>query len=136
MKRFIICLILLFAVSAHAEVQEFRYFSLYIPENWTANEDGPVVSVIADDKSGSLSITSSQTEENSLDDIAKGFAAELGGTVPEADDEGIYTFDFNDGASHAILTGTEDFYMLIVLSANNEESEEILAEIFESLEIK
>ena len=60
MRRLTVCImIMMFMISgkAFADIEDFKYFSLDVPEGWTADESGDVVSVIADDKSGSLSIT-------------------------------------------------------------------------------
>ena len=50
-------IVLAFAGTACAEIQEFRYFSLDVPEEWSVNEDGAEVVITAPDKSASLSIT-------------------------------------------------------------------------------
>ena len=136
MKRFILCVILLMISSAaYADVEEFRYFSLNVPENWTATESGDVVSVSANDKTGSLTITSGKPDGESMSAIALRFSRELNGTEPESDDEGNYTFEFNNGVSQAMIIGDEDFYMLIIATGFVSNAE-TLGEILESLEIK
>ena len=136
MKRFILCVILLtISSAAYADVEEFRYFSLNVPENWTAEESGDVVSVSANDKTGSLTITSGKPDGQSMSAIALRFSRELNGTKPESDDEGNYTFEFNNGVSQAMIIGDEDFYMLIIATGFVSNAE-TLGEILESLEIK
>ena len=136
MKRFILCVILLtISSAAYADVEEFRYFSLNVPENWTAKESGDVVSVSANDKTGSLTITSGKPDGQSMSAIALRFSRELNGTKPESDDEGNYTFEFNNGVSQAMIIGDEDFYMLIIATGFVSNAE-TLGEILESLEIK
>ena len=136
MKRLILCVILLtISSAAYADVEEFRYFSLNVPENWTAKESGDVVSVSANDKTGSLTITSGKPDGESMSAIALRFSQELNGTKPESDDEGNYTFEFNNGVSQAMIIGDEDFYMLIIATGFVSNAE-TLGEILESLEIK
>ncbi len=136
MRRVIIlAMMLLVSSAAFGEVQEFRNFSLDVPEGWTAEEAGAVVTVSANDRSGSLSITYDDLHGVSLADIVATFALELGGTLPEKDDDGDYSFDFNNGISHAVITGDEDFYMLIV-GTGLVKNADVLGEILDSLEMK
>ena len=136
MKRALLCVILLLIGScSYADVEEFRYFSLNIPEGWTANESGDVVNVTADDKSGSLVIKSGSPEGESVTNLALKFSRELHGTDPVSDDEGDYTFELNNGISQAMITGDEDFYMMIIASGFVSNGE-TLGEILDSLEMK
>lgn len=136
MKRIALCLGLLFMSScACAEIMDFRYFSLDIPEGWTASEEGPVVMVKSDDDSGALTITADDPRGNSVGDLATAFSLELGGTMPERDEDGIYSFTFNGGDGHATITGDEEFYMLIV-GTGIEKNSETLTRILDSLEMK
>lgn len=135
MRRIIIIAMLLISSCAYADIHEFKYFSLDIPEGWTAHEEGAVVRVNADDDSGSLVIMPGVPEGKSIGDIAANFALEFNGTMPEKDDEGNYTFEFNNGRSQAIVTGDEEFYMIIV-GNGIENNGEVLGAILESLEMK
>ena len=136
MKRVMLCVILLLIGScASADVEEFRYFSLNVPDGWSAKESGDVVSVTADDKSGSLTITAGNPNGESVRDIALRFSREMGGTEPVSDDEGDYTFETNNGISQAMITGNEDFYMLIIASGFVSNAE-TLGEILDSLEMR
>ncbi|MBQ7193482.1 MAG: hypothetical protein IJR98_03830 [Synergistaceae bacterium] len=136
MKRLILCVILLMISSvAYADVEEFRYFSLNVPENWTAKESGDVVSVSANNKTGSLTITSGKPDGESMSAIALRFSRELNGTEPESDGEGNYNFEFNNGVGQAMIIGDEDFYMFIIATGFVSNAE-TLGEILESLEMK
>lgn len=135
-RRVIVCVIfLLTAECACADVEDFRYFSLNVPEGWTASESGDVVSVNADDRSGSLTITAGSPRGESIHGLALKFSRELHGTEPVSDDDGGYSFEFNNGISQATIAGDEDFYMLIIGTGfvNNAET---LGEILSSLEMK
>ena len=135
MRRIIFIMAMLITSCAYADVQEFRYFSLDVPEGWTSEETGAVVQVKADDDSGSLVIMTDIPEGKSLADIATNFALEFNGTMPVKDDEGNYTFEFNNGRSQAIVTGDEEFYMIIV-GNGIENNGDVLGAILESLEMK
>ena len=136
MRRLILCLmVLMIPAFAWADIEEFRYFSLDVPYGWTAEEEGAVVTVTANDNTGSLSITMGNPESRDIGELAKSFSAELNGTPPEKDDEGNYSFEFNNGVSQATITGDEDFFMLIIGTGfvNNAET---LGRILDSLEMK
>ena len=135
MRRIIFIMAMLITSCAYADVHEFKYFSLDVPDGWTSEETGAVVQVKADDDSGSLVIMTDIPEGKSLADIATNFALEFNGTMPEKDDEGNYTFEFNNGRSQAIVTGDEEFYMIIV-GNGIENNGEVLGAILESLEMK
>ena len=136
MRRIIIFMaMMLISSCAYADIHEFRHFSLDVPEGWSSEESGPVVTVKADDDSGSLIIMSGVPEGKSIGDIAANFALEFNGTMPEKDDEGNYTFEFNNGRSQAIVTGDEEFYMIIV-GNGIENNGEVLGAILNSLEMK
>lgn len=135
MRRIIIIAMLLISSCAYADIHEFKYFSLDVPEGWTAHEEGAVVRVKADDDSGSLVIMTDIPGGKSLADIAANFSLEFGGSIPEKDDEGNYTFEFNNGRSQAIVSGGEEFYMVIV-GNGIENNGEVLGAILDSLEMK
>ena len=136
MKRVMLSIIfVLTAVRAYADIEEFRYFSLNIPEGWSAVESGDVVSVTADDRTGSLTITSGNPGGVSIGMLASKFSLEMKGTDPVSDDEGNYSFELNNGISQAIVAGDEDFYMMIVASGFVSNAE-TLGEILASLEMK
>ncbi len=126
---------LLISSCAYANVQEFRYFSLDVPDGWTAKEEGKIVTVKADDDSGSLVIMSGDPEGQSIGDMATVFALEFNGTIPMKDDDGNYTFEFNNGRSQAIVTGDKEFYMVIV-GNGIDNNDDVLEAILESLEMK
>ena len=135
MKRLALLIILLLASTACGEIMEFRYYSLDVPEDWTVSEKGAVVTVMAGDKSASLSITADDPQGRSVAELAEMFSRELNGTAPEKDEEGVYSFEFNNGVSQAVIDGDEDLYMLII-GTGIERNGEVLEEILSSLEMK
>ncbi len=135
MKRLALCLLLVWSASACGDVAEFRHFSLDVPEGWTASEEGAVVSVVAGDKSASLTITTDSPNGSTIGELAAKFSLELGGTAPEKDSDGNYTFELHGGNSQAMIMGDEDFYMLIIASGMGMNGENLI-KILESLEMK
>ncbi|MBQ7221092.1 MAG: hypothetical protein IJS28_08940 [Synergistaceae bacterium] len=137
MKQFVFLVMMVLCMSsfACAEVMEFRYFSLDVPEGWSVNEDGNVITVTAADKSGSLSITADNPGGKTIAELAEEYSRRLNGTAPEEDEEGGYTFEFNNGVSQAAIDGDEDLYLLII-GTGIERNGDVLSEILESLEMK
>ena len=138
MKRLAVFLVLVFACTAWADIQEFRYFSLDVPEDWSVSEEGAAVTVTAPDKSASLSITADDPKGKSIAQLAENYSRELNGTAPVKDEEdegGSYSFEFNNGVSYAVIDGDEEMYLLIV-GTGVERNGEMLGEILESLEMK
>ena len=136
MKRLVLCMLMLsVGTCAWGEVMEFRYFSLDVPEGWTVSEDGSAVTVTAEDGTGSLSLTAGSPNGKSIAELAGEYSARLGGTPPEAGEDGGYTFECEDGKSQAVIDGDEDLYLLIV-GSGIEQNGEVLGEILESLEMR
>ena len=136
MRRIILAaMAVMWAGCAWADIEEFRHFSLNVPDGWTANESGDVVRVVADDMTGSLTITSGSPRGASIGELAGKFSREMNGTSPVSDDEGGYSFEFNNGISQATIAGDEDFFMLII-GTGFVDNAETLGEILDSLEMK
>ncbi|MBQ6772907.1 MAG: hypothetical protein IJQ56_06960 [Synergistaceae bacterium] len=143
MKRVIIfCALILVSSCAWAEIHEFKYFYIDIPEGWSVKEDGVTINIKADDNSASLMIRADSLNGESLDKLAAEFANELGAGIVNVDSEDDYIFEFQDVEKQAILTGgdDEDFYMLIAASGFEQtvepESGDVLLNILDSLEMK
>ena len=136
MRRVVLMMLVLCMSScASAEMIETKYFSLDVPDGWTINEEGNVITVTAGDKSGSLSITADSPNGKTIAQLAEEYSARLKGSEPEQDEDGGYTFEFNNGVSQAVIDGFEDLYVLII-GTGIERNGEVLAEILESLEMK
>ena len=127
----------LLAGAAYAEIQEFRYFSLDVPESWSVSEEGAAVTVTAPDKSASLSITADNPHGKTIARLAEEYSRKLKGTAPVKDEEDgeSYSFEFNNGVSQAVIAGDEEMYLLII-GTGVERNADILGEILESLEMK
>lgn len=143
MKHVIIFFALILMSSCSwAEIHEFKYFYIDIPEGWNVKEDGSTVNIFADDNSGSLMLRADSLNGESLDKLAANFANELGASIMKIDSDDDYTFEFDDEKRYAILAGdaSEDFYMLIAASGLDKtgqiESDDVLLNILDSLEMK
>ncbi len=115
-------------IAASAAVKEFPKFSVDVPAGWSASEQDGTVILMADDKTASVSITRGDTDGASFVDLAKAFAKELKGTEPQEQD-GVYVFTFNGGASTAILGGEGKEYALMVMSGKSDKFEAIMGSI-------
>ena len=148
MRKFITSLLIIACLSscALADIHEFKYFSLNIPDGWEASEKilengTSIIAVVPEDGNntpGALAMTSGNPGGLTIKEIAEKYANDLDGTKPETDGEGNYFFAFNDGNSHAMIIGIigdENFYIFTAVSAINE-SNDILLDILNSLELK
>ena len=133
----VFAVVLLLEAGAYAEIQEFRYFSLDVPEDWSIGENGAEVVITAPDKSASLSITADDPKGKTIAELAEEFSRELHGTATVKDEEDgeSYSFEFNNGVSYAVIDGDEEMYLLII-GTGVERNADILGEILESLEMK
>ncbi len=125
---FALCLM---AGTSFAAVKTFAKFKVDVPSNWTASEEGPTVTMIAKDKSASISITVDKTNGMSLKDLATAFSKELKGSKPEADDD-TYTFTFKPGEgveSKAVIAVDGKEYYLFVITGENDQIEDIMGSI-------
>ena len=136
MRRVFLCVMLvMISAYAYADVQEFRYFSADVPEGWTAEENENVITIIANDKSASLTIIAGDPGGNSIAELALLSSKELDGTNPTSDDEWNYSFEFSGGNGQATIAGDDEFYILMI-GTGFEENGETLSGILDSLEMK
>ena len=94
----VMVLVLSFAAFA-GEEKDFGAFKAYVPDGWTATQDGSTVAFTKDDNTSSVSITVEKTEGVSAKDLAAAFAEEFkktftGVTEPQVDEDGDYMFAF------------------------------------------
>ena len=125
--------VLAFSVAAFAEVKDFKDFTVDVPDDWTAAQDGTTVAVTANDKYAAISITVDTTDGASMKDLAAAFVEKLKGSGLEEED-GVFTFTFtneNGVDSKAILNGEEGKFCLIVITGENPKMSDILDSIKE-----
>lgn len=129
----VVSAVLAFSVAAFAEVKDFKDFTVDVPDDWTAAQDGTTVAVTANDKSAAISITVDTTDGASMKDLAAAFVEKLKGSGLEEED-GVYTFTFtneNGVDSKAILNGEEGKFCLIVITGENPKMSDILDSVKE-----
>ena len=125
--------VLVFSAAAFAAVQDFKDFTVDVPDDWTATQDGATVAVVANDKSAALSITMEDREGKEPKDLAAGFAQALKGSEPVLEDN-VYTFTFKNEAgveSKAILSTEGDKYLMLVITGENPKLEALIDSIQE-----
>ena len=125
--------VLAFSAVAFAAVQDFKDFTLDVPDDWTATQDGATVAVVANDKSAALSITMDKREGMEAKDLAAAFAQKLKGSEPVLEDD-VYTFTFKNDAgveSKAILNTEDDKYLMLVITGQNPKLEALIDSIQE-----
>ncbi|MBQ3402175.1 MAG: hypothetical protein IJG65_02210 [Synergistaceae bacterium] len=119
----VMVLVLSFAAFA-GEEKDFGAFKAYVPDGWTATQDGSTVAFTKDDNTSSVSITVEKTEGVSAKDLAAAFAEEFkktftGVTEPQVDEDGDYMFKMTNAQgveSIVLLTATDTEYALLVIT--------------------
>ena len=137
MRRFVcaFALMLLLSSAAFAVTKEFGRFTIDVPDGWSASDEGNgTTSIMAEDKSAALTVTINDLKGATLGEVAEQMSNALGGTKPDVDADGDYSFDFSSGgvASRAVMTGDNREYMMLSITGQHEE----LAGILNSIEIK
>ncbi|MCR4818905.1 MAG: hypothetical protein K5841_08120, partial [Fretibacterium sp.] len=127
-------------------VQDFGDYTFDIPDGWTASMQTPaekmeVVSFIKNDKTASGSVTFSDKGGATLDALAAAWSQQLGGSTPEADADGDYTFTFtaqgSEVESNALVKDLADtVYMVVVITTADPEAAQELSGIIGSFEMK
>ena len=123
--------VLVFSAAAFAAVQDFKDFTVDVPDDWTATQDGTTVVVVANDKSAALSITMDKRDGMEAKDLAAAFAEKLKGSEPVLEDD-VYHFDFKNEAgveSRAILSTEGDKYLMLVITGQNPKLEALIDSI-------
>ncbi len=148
MKRvfgFVAAAVMVMAASAaFAAVQDFGDYTFDIPAGWTASKQSPaenveVVSFVKDDKTASGSVTFSEKGGASLDALAAEWSKQLGGSAPEKDADGDYSFTFTKGSvkSNALVKDlAETVYMVIVMTTEDPAAAQEMAGIMGSFQVK
>ena len=104
------------AGTAYAEEQTFGNISLNVAKGWIGKQIGNTLALVKDDLSASLTVSQGETGNRSIPDLAHEFALKFGGTAPKKNDNNGYEFTFRDGASHAVISGDNGAYVLIVMT--------------------
>ena len=123
--------VLVFSAAAFAAVQDFKDFTVDVPDDWTATQNGTTVGIVANDNSAAVSVTVDKRDGMEAKDLAAAFAQKLKGSEPVLEDD-VYTFTFkNDSGveSRAILNTEDDKYLLLVITGQNPKLEALIDSI-------
>ena len=123
--------VLVFSAAAFAAVQDFKDFTVDVPDDWTATQNGTTVGIVANDNSAAVSITMDKRDGMEAKDLAAAFAEKLKGSEPVLEDD-VYHFDFKNEAgveSRAILNTEGDNYLLLVITGQNPKLEALIDSI-------
>ena len=104
------------AGTAYAESQTFGNISLNVADGWAGRQIGNTLALMKNDMSASMTVSQGETGDRTIPDLAHDFALRFGGTAPKKNDTGGYEFTFRDGASHAVFSGDNGAYVLIVMT--------------------
>ena len=104
------------AGTACAELQTFGNISLNVADGWAGRQIGNTLAIVKNDLSASLTVSQGETGDRTIPDLAHEFALKFNGTMPKKNDTGGYEFTFRDGASHAVFSGDNGAYVLIVMT--------------------
>ena len=130
MKRLALAVMAVVLFATFAFAQNFGAFSVDVPNGWNAEQNGPTAILSKPDNSGNVSITVADSEGASVKDLADAFRAEFAksfASVGEAEEnDGDYEWEMttsNGVESHALISGAEGQYMLIVVTGAVDEDE-------------
>ena len=126
-----VLVVLVFSAVAFAAVQDFKDFTVDVPDDWTATQNGTTVGIVANDNSAAVSVTVDKRDGMEAKDLAAAFAEKLKGSEPVLEDD-VYHFDFKNEAgveSSAILNTEGDNYLLLVITGQNPKLEALIDSI-------
>ncbi len=130
-KIFLSMLVILVLVSqASAKIRRFGHFSVDVPSGWTGELQGQTLIVKSERVNASVAVAFAETGGASLTEIVERLYTQMDGEGLEKDSDGDYTFTFTNlagGQSFAIITGEDDYYL--VLSITGYDVEEVQADI-------
>ena len=125
------------AAVAFAGVQDFGKYTVDVPADWTATQDGETVGIVKNDNTASMSISYDSLDGASLKEVAEAFVEALNGKGLK-EENGAYTFSMtnaNGVESQCYLSGDDKNYALIVVTGGENAPEEVVA-IMDSLKEK
>ena len=112
----IVILVMAMVSQASAKIQKFEHFSVNVPTGWSAELQGQTLLVKSKRMNASVAVAFAETGGASLSDIAERLYTQMEGEDIERDSDGDYTFTFTNlagGRSFAIITGTEEYYLVL-----------------------
>ena len=139
-SKIFMCLILSFVLcrSSYAELQKFDNVSVNVPNGWSAEQKEQTILLKSDSSKASMEIFFGKINEGVFSDIVEKLYIEREGVDLEQDDDGDYSFNFKNNLgseSIALITGTDDYYLLISMTGFEDETvQPDLESILESID--
>ena len=123
MKKFgcALVFVLLMTMPALAAEKSFSKFKMNVADGWTAQEDAPVVSVLAPNNEAALSIVHDATDGATDAELAKAMSKELGGTEPKKEGEFFkFSFTRNGNESECLLFAKDGQFIMFTITDPSE----------------
>ena len=117
-------------------------FKVTLPSSWIRQDSGSTMVIKSLNTNASVTASINSTEGSDFTDIVERLYIRMGGTDLEEDEDGDYTFNFEDGSGTAgfvMVTSSEDYYFVISVSGldegeYNKKLQEDINKILESLD--
>lgn len=141
-RKIFLCavLVLVMCSCACARVQKFGHFTVDVPSGWTGELQGSTLVVKSNTVNASMAVAFNETGGASLADIAERLYIQMEGSDLQQDEDGDYVFTFTNlagGESYAMITGDEDYYLVLSLTGyDNEDVQEELEAIMDSVDFE
>ena len=142
LRKICVCVVLVVMMSSSAwsRVQRFGNFSVDVPSGWSGELQGSTLVVKSDTQNASMAVAFARTGGASLSDIAERLYIQMEGEGLQQDEDGDYVFTFKNragGESYAMITGDEDYYLVLSLTGYDiEELEDDFNTIMDSLDFE
>ncbi|MBQ7592878.1 MAG: hypothetical protein IJU48_00825 [Synergistaceae bacterium] len=144
MKRFtfgiLILILTLTASSAFGKTIDTKYFTLNVPKGWHGEKlNNTSVQVTRDDETASVLIKVGKIGKKTIDEIAKSTAKKYSAEELEQDEDGAYSFTFEeDGKTKIGMLDliNDEVCMLLIQYVENEEALDSLDDVLEGFEMK
>lgn len=144
MKRFtfgiLIFILTLTASSAFGKTIDTQYFTLNVPKGWHGEKlDNTSIQVTRDDETASVLIKVGKIGKKTIDEIARSTAQKYSAKDLEQDEDGAYSFTFEeDGKTKIGMLDllNDEICMLLIQYVENEEALDSIDEVQDGFEIK
>ena len=136
----IILILMLMASSAFGKTIDTKYFTMKIPEGWHGEKlSSTSIQLTRDDETASVLIKVGEMGKKTIDEIAKSTAKKYSAEDLEQDEDGTYSFTFEeDGKTKIGMLDTlnDEICMLLIEYAENEEALDSIDEVRDGFDIK
>ena len=132
-----ITLVMMICSCACAGMQSFGNFRVNVPSGWSGELQGSTLVIKSDNGNSSVAVAFAQSGGASLSDIVERLYAQMGGDNLQQDEDGDYVFSFTNRAgaeSIALITGDEEYYLVVSITGYDDSIEDELDTIIDSLD--